>query len=219
MSNVSNRHNVFAFTAGKSEALTGQRLSRVGYKKTKENPNPPQSICASIPRITDEMILENVQKILPVIREALEGLQDGIMRSLYESKDCSLEKFTSVSDEELSIGACAAFFSSQASGGKITKEYLEQWFKNEMGDLLTVAIAERIGTEDAEDKRIVQALNGYRDMFSSLSGTKTLLGAGQITQIRKILELCDVSETEVGKWAVKRLDEMDTKNANLTALF
>lgn len=219
MSNVSTRHNVLPFTAGKSEALTGQRLAKIGYKKTKENPNPAQSICVSVPRITDQEITGEIQKLFPIIRDALESLQDQVIRSLYESRECSIDRFSSVSDEEISINACVAFAESARNGGRITKEYLENWFKNELSDSLTIAIAERLGTEDTEDVRIVQALNGYRDLFSSLSGNKTILGAGQIDQLEKIIGLCNAGDSETGTWAQKRLADMSAKNANLSALF
>ena len=223
MSNVSTRHNVLPFTAGKSEALTGQRLAKIGYKQTeamkKKGEIAPRSVCASVPRISDEMITENVSLLFPVIRDALESLQDKVIRSLYESRDCDITKFSSVSDEEISIAACAAFAESERNGGRITAEYLKGWFTANMSEFLTVAIAEKLGTEDADDVRITQALSGYRDLFASLSGTKTLLGNGQIDQLTKILGLCEVADTEVGQWAQKRLTEMSGKNANLSALF
>lgn len=219
MSNVSTRHNVLPFTAGKSEALTGQRLAKIGYKKTKENPNPAMSICASVPRLSNEQIKENIESLIPIIRDALESLQDGVIRSLYESRECSIEKFSSISDDEISIASCVAFSESVRNGGRITKEYLEQWFVKEMQDSLTVAIAEKLGTEDIEDVRIIQALNGYRELFSSLSGNKTLLGSGQIGQLEKVMNLCNVLDSDIGAWATKRLSGMSDKNANLTALF
>lgn len=219
MSNVSTRHNIMQFIAGKSEPLTGQRLAKIGYKKTKDVPNPPMSICASVPRLSDESILERAADFLPSLREVVEKLQDGIIRSLYEAKNCDSTQFSSVSDEEISLSACLAFAESERNGGKITKEYLSQWFNANMGEFLTVAIAEKLGTEDADDARIVQALNGYRDLFASLSGTKTILGMGQIDQLTKVIALCEVGDSDVGQWAQKRLTEMNAKNANLSALF
>ena len=136
MSNISNRHNVLAFVAGKSEPLSGQRLAKVGYKKTKDVPNPPQSICVSIPQFTNEQILARAADFLPVIREAIHGLQDGIIRSLYESRNHSITEFSSVSDDEISLDACIAFAESERNGGRITAEFLKSWFAKEMGDSL-----------------------------------------------------------------------------------
>ena len=56
MSNISNRHTVNPFISGKSEALVQQRLCKVGYKKTKDCPNPLPSICVSVPHVDPSAI-------------------------------------------------------------------------------------------------------------------------------------------------------------------
>ena len=225
MSNVSTRHNVLPFVAGKSEPLSGQRLAKIGYKQTaamtKAGEIAPTSVCASIPFFTNEALIENAQKLLPMLREVVQKNQDELIRNLYESRGAKPELLTSVSDDEISIDAIIGFFSSESNGGRITKEYLEQWFTEQMSDSLTVAIADKLGCSDVDDVRISQALAGYKELFVSLSGTKTMLGTPQIEQLRKVIGICglDNSEDSVVTWANKRLAEMDKKNANLSALF
>jgi len=94
MSNISNRHNVQAFVAGESKALSGQRLAKVGYKQTKaitdKGEVAPKSICVSIPMFVDQDIQDNIQALLPHIGAWLETVQDNVLRSLYEARKYDL---------------------------------------------------------------------------------------------------------------------------------
>ena len=65
MSNVSTVHDVVPFVAGKTAALTGQRLAKVGYKSTAKNPARYASIAVSVPYINPDDITENLQALLP----------------------------------------------------------------------------------------------------------------------------------------------------------
>ena len=99
MSNVSNVHDVIPFVAGKSAALTGQRLARVGYKSTAKNPAKFPSVAVSVPFLSDDSLRENMDSLLPYIKGMMEKTQDDVIRSLYESKDGSL-KIETLSGEE-----------------------------------------------------------------------------------------------------------------------
>ena len=122
MSNVSTNHSVVPFIAGETKPLSGQRLAKVGYKKTAQVPNPPKSIAVSLPVLRDDDIVANIHKILPLVREACENVQDKIIRSLYESREYNLDR---VADSEIDFDQIAAFVTAEQSGGRLTKEYLE----------------------------------------------------------------------------------------------
>jgi len=207
MSLVSNRHNVNLFVSGQSNPLTGQRLAKVGYKSTKANPAKYPSVCASVPLLNQGEILENINGLLPYIREMCEAAQDGIVRSLYESSGGTL---TSVSDEEIGIGAIIGYLESQANGGRLTKDLIEGWFDREMKDNLTVLFAEKLGYDlstPEQEETIGKHLAGYKGLFSSLAGGKTVLNVGQINNLTKALDICAPDDEMSGKLG-NRLKQM-----------
>lgn len=210
MSNISDRHNVNSFVAGKSAPLTGQRLAKVGYKTTKKQKAKFPNVCVSIPffdATSQEFVNAKANgKFDSIILSALESAQDGIIRSLYESSDGSL---SSVSDSEISLNACIAFMAAEATGGRMTKEFLESWFVDNLSDNLSVALAERTSLE-IDDPKITTAVNGFKVLISGLSGGKTLYAPEQIVQLQKALELTSCDD-DVQKRLVQRLERMSQK--------
>lgn len=210
MSNVSNRYNVNPFVAGKSDALTGQRLAKVGYKTTKKAKAKFPNICVSVPFISDDDVNSNMDKMIPYVRNMLENAQDGVIRSLYESTDGNL---SSVSNDEISVNACIAFLDAEQSGGRLTKEFLETWFMENISDNLSVALCERTNL-NLEDVKISQAVNGFKGLISGLSGGKTFYAPEQIVQVRKALELSS-EDDDVCKKLMNRLNVMEKKTDEL----
>lgn len=193
MSNVSNRHNVLPFVAGKSVPLTGQRLAKVGYKSTKATPAKFPNVCVSVPPVNGDEIIDNAYRLLPYIKEMVSNAQDGIIKSLYESSDGTL---TSVSDDDISIAAVINYLEAESTGGRLTKEFLEGWFDSNVSENLTVVIADKLGFEELNDEQMIviqKHLNIYRALISSLSGGKTILQPVQINACIRALEVsqCD----------------------------
>jgi hypothetical protein len=212
MSVIDTRHNVNGFIAGTSVALSGQRLSKVGYKSTKQNPAKYPSICVSVPVIPDSEIIEASGKLVPYIREMLQNAQDGIVRSLYESSQGTL---TSVSDEDISISAIIGFLSAESSGDRLTKDGLEEWFTLCMADSLIVVFADKLGFDLSTSEQevvVMKHVDVYKDMISSLSGGKTSLAADKITNIRKSFALCGLDEDVMVEKLNARLDNIEKKN-------
>jgi hypothetical protein len=210
VSNISNRHIINAFVSGKSEPLSGQRLAKVGYKSSKANPAKFPSICVSVPQIDPAPVLENINRLLPFIGTMLENAQDGIIRSLYESADGSL---SGVNDDEISIDACIAFMSAEASGGRLTIEFLNGWFDQNVKDNLTVVVADKLGFDLSTpemEQTVGKHVKVYRDLIASLSGGKTILTSVQIVGIRRALEVSSVDDDTSSK-LLARLTAMENK--------
>lgn len=210
MSIISNRHTVNPFVAGKSEALMGQRLAKIGYKKTANMPNPLPSVCVSVPQIDPDSILGNINRLLPYIADMLEGTQDKVIRSLYEASHGSL---LSVSDDELSMSACIGFLETESSGSRLTVEFLESWFDSQCKDNLTVVIADKLGFDlstPEQEKTVEKHVNGYRGLITSLSGSKTILQPNQIKACRTVIGLVSDDSVTVSRLTA-RLDAMEKK--------
>lgn len=205
MSNVSNRHSVVPFISGESKALSGQRLAKVGYKSSKQNPAKFPSVCASIPRIPDEMIEENVSRLKDHFRGFLETAQDGIFKSLYESRNGSMDAIT---DEDISIDAIIGFLEAESTGGRLTKETVYQWFDQSASEATIAVICEKLGFPESlnEDQMEVVSKhrNAYREVFASLSAGKTMLNQKQINGLETVLGLID-PESDVQVKITKRI--------------
>lgn len=206
---ISNRHSVVPFVAGETQAMADQRLAKVGYKSTKKTPAKYKSIAVSVPVITsiDE---DQLERLLPHVVSMLENAQDGIIRSLYESSQGNL---ASVSDEEISIDACIGYLEAEATGGRLTKEKVEEWFTENLSDNLSVTIADKLNFTSltGENEKVInQHLNAYKGILASLAGGKTLLNPAQILGCKKALEL-STNEDDVYKKLMARLEAMEKK--------
>ena len=228
MSNVSTSHNVVLFVAGKSSALSGQRLAKIGYKSTKDKdtgktiaPKYP-SICTSVPFIdADTITPEQMGQLRPHLIKVLENAQDGIIQSLYESRDGVL---SAVNDSEISIDACIAFLDSDSESGRWTKEFLGQWFDANLRDNLFIQIGAKmkfwtLGDDtdtveytDAQEEKVNQALNGVKGLISGLAGGKTEYA---VPVAKNLINLVGLSayEDEVSGKLVNRLQRMIDKSA------
>jgi hypothetical protein len=209
MSNVSNRHDIVKFVAGKSVPLSGQRLAKVRYntnKKTKEAPKYP-SVCVSVPKIQDTDIQENMDSLIPHVRDMLEKAQDGIVKSLYESKEGKLDVVT---DTDISVVACIEYLDSLAAGDRLKKETVEKWFDAIVAESCYVILAEKLGFTPGENgllnedqNKVVKGhVEAYKDRISSIPSGKVILNPGEIKSCRFMIETAvstgDDSENEDG---------------------
>lgn len=214
MSNVSNVHDVIPFVAGKSAALSGQRLAKVGYKSTAKNPAKFPSVAVSVPFLSDDSLRENMDSLLPYIKGMMEKTQDDVIRSLYESKDGTLKI---VQDHEISVQACIAYLESEAAGDRIKKEHIEAWFDRVCAENVFVLIAEKLGfTGDTltpeQSATVDKHVKVYKEILSMLAGGRTILTPVQIKSCKTVI---DVSEDDsgIGTKLMQRLTAMESPKA------
>jgi hypothetical protein len=212
MSHFPSTHLVTKFVSGQSEALTGQRLAKVKYKTTAKQAAKYPNVCVSVPFIASQVIEENISKLMPYIKGMLENAQDGVIRSLYESSDGTL---TGVTDTDIGLDACLGYLEADAQGSRLTKELISAWFETSVKDYLFVIIAEKLkysaeeGLTEEQEATIGRHLNGYRGLYESLAGGKTVLQENQIKSLNKVLELID--SDEIGQKLQGRLNAMLNK--------
>jgi hypothetical protein len=198
MSNFSPAHTVTKFDAKKSQALSGQRLAKVRYKTTAKQDAKFPSVCVSVPFIgTDSLNSETVSRLVPHIRAMLENAQDGVIRSLYESSEGNLSLVT---DSDISIDACIKYLETESEGGRLTKEFIEAWFDSSVAEYLTALMVDKLGyTQDvlseSQEDTVKKHLAGYRGLYSSLAGGKTMLQDTQIKSLSKVLDIVDTDDT------------------------
>lgn len=200
MSNVSTSHNVVSFVSGKSEALTGQRLTVAKYKSTAKQAARFGNVCASIPvlTVTEELFLDH-PGILGHVSNWLQEKQDAVFKSVYESHGGSL---SSVNDAELDIPAIIGFLNAQSVSGRLTKESIEAWYMEECAGIIQVQAAikkgyigadsadEELTLSDAQLADITKVSNAYKDLFSGLAGGTTRYSAQIQESLSKMLGFC-----------------------------
>ena len=201
MSNISNRHAVSPFVAGKSEALSGQRLAKVGFKLTekmkKEGKSVLPSVFASVPVIDVQESITDWTPWFPHIRVLMENAQDGIFRAAYEQSGGTLQ---AVTDDMISPAAILAYLDAETAGGRLTVEVASSWFDAQVADNLYTLIAEKLGyagqdalTED-QDTTVKQHLAGYRGLMGKLAGGKTILNEKQLHGLGVALDIASVED-------------------------
>lgn len=213
VSNISNRHSVVPFVAGKTNPLAEQRLAKVGYKTTKKQQAKFRSVAVSVPMVDMDQITEDQNsRLRPFLQTLIETAQDGIIRSLYESSDGTLQ---SVADDEINIDACISFLQAEAAGERLKKEHIESWFDSELSDSLFILVAEKLGFKDTEPnedqtKTIQKHVKIYRDVLSMLAGGKTWLQPPQIRGCKTALSLVDC-DSGIPQKLMNRLEQMERK--------
>lgn len=213
MSNISNRHSVVPFVAGKTAPLTNQRLAKVGYKTTKKQTAKFKSIAVSVPTVDmDSITGEQSLKLRPYVQVLIETAQDGIIRSLYESSEGTLQ---SVADDEIGIDSVIAYLEAEAAGERLKKEHIESWFDSELSDSLFILVAEKLGfTADEpnpeQSATIKKHVKIYRDVLSMLAGGKTWLQPPQIKGCKTALSLVDC-DSGIPQKLMNRLEQMEKK--------
>jgi hypothetical protein len=219
MSVVSNRHNVNLFVAGKSQALANQRLAKIGYKKTKECPNPLASVCVSVPVVETIFTLPEHKALNPHIVAVIEKAQDGIIRKLYEAAPAAFVG-SSVSDDDLTIAKCVEYLEDEETGGRMTIEKLALWFDASLAETLVEFLkvhAANQFTGDDLTKAVAGSLKGYKEMITGLSGGKTHYDAVQRKKLFTILALTSEGDETADKLG-KRLEAMAVKDEKMAAL-
>ena len=215
MSNVSTVHDIKPFKAG-DKALTGQRLAKVGYKKTKDQPNPLPSVCVSVPHVDPADILENLTALLPYIGTLIEGTQDKIIRARYEATAGALKI---IQDSEISVQACIGFLHAEANGSRLTIDAIEKWFDATLSERVTVWIGTKLGydldTLTPEQMGTMQKhCRVYRDIMTGLSNSRTILAQKQINGLRGALDLVEDSSDPMVSALTTALDTIEGKNAD-----
>ena len=204
---ITNRHTLVSFVSGKSAALHGQRLAKVGYKSTKAQTAKYPNVCVSVPPVDKKDIVDNVFQLTDHIRAMLETAQDGIIRSLYESADGAM---IGISDDDISISACISYMEAAENGSRLTKELLGAWFDTQLSENLFIAFAEKLGFTDITEEVVITVnrhVAAHKAMITALSGGKTSYNHKQCKGLLFDLSLCAVEDDTCGKLE-KRLNKM-----------
>lgn len=209
---ISDRHSVVPFVAGTSEAFEGQRLAKIGYKSTKKAKAKFPSVCASIPVLTSQDVIDfaSYDVINKLFRETFEAAQDRVIRAAYEKAQGKLP--LSLGDDEIGFDAVVELLKQEAEReGRVTMEVLRTWFDECAAENVQIALMEANKIEELEDPKILQMLAGVKELVSGLAGKEVYYTESQIKTCKRALELSVELEgyEKVTAHIEKKLGEME----------
>lgn len=205
MSNISNTHNIKEYVIGVTKPFTGQRLAKVTYKIDKTTGIKPESVCVSVPVVSDSDIADKIEQFIPHIKALVERTQDTIIRTLHESKA------SVVSDSDISMNAVLEYLNEENSGGRVTKKDASEWFDSVLSDPLAIALASKLGvstnpsTEDSD--KIEKLVSEFKNNISALTAGNVKYDPPVCDVLAKALALAPEEDNMRIKFE-KRLDNM-----------
>lgn len=208
MSAISDVHNIKEYVIGVTKPFTGQRLAKVTYKVDKVSGIKPDSVCVSIPQVSQDDVMNNFEQFIPHVIALCERTQDNMIRVIHESK-CS-----NVSDDDISIAKVLEFLNEESSGGRITKKDAIEWFNNTLEDPLTLALSAKLGvssepTKEQSDK-VTKLVEEFKNNISALTAGNVKYNPDVCTVLAKALSFAPAEDVMRVRFE-KRLDNMMNK--------
>ena len=93
--------------------------------------------------------MENISALLPAISRMVESEQNSIVRELVGEKTSGY-----INSADTSIDAVISSFRANNGGGRITSEYLSQWFSEELAENTIVYAASIKGIDNPTDEQL-----------------------------------------------------------------
>lgn len=216
MSNVSTAHDVINYVSGKSVALDGQRLAVVKFKTTANVKAPMPNKCVSVPvmEITPsrtDITADELQALYPHITSMVQKAQDEIIRAkLLENGEGY-----KVLDSDINMQSVILYLAEESKGNRLSKEYIAGWFADNVAELLTVALADKLGISDtpseAESKKLQATVNMYCDKLQGLAGSKTAYTPEVADKLLRALEIAAPADDKLTMQFVSKLQAMKEK--------
>lgn len=208
MSNISNTHNIKPYTIGVTKPFSGQRLATVTYKTDKDTGIKPESVCVSIPAVTEGDVVDKIEQFIPHIIALVERTQDKIIRTMHESKS------SVVGDNDISVTSVLEFLAEESTGGRITKDIANAWFDSVIADPLAIALASRLGVSEEptqeQSNKIEVMLKDFKENISALSAGNTKHSPDICVVLKKAIAFAPQDDVLASKFNA-RLDVMMKK--------
>lgn len=192
----------------------GFRLAKAIYKTPRDGSEKKQSICVSIPVVTD-LTSEQLKSCEGILIERIKEIQDSIVKERYENGS------DYVSESQISIESCLEFWNAESQGNRLTKEIIIEWFSNDLNDSLLLALADKLGISNSpsevETSRLEKMLKAYSDSFAALAGGKTSFPPEKAKNLLKAIDFA--SDSAIKEKLIARLEKMKEEiSADLFAL-
>lgn len=205
MSIISNVHDVTKYDPKNSKPFNGQRLVKISYRKEKNiDGSKKDSKCVSIPKVSLVDIEPYINSLKPQILELILDTQNKIIREKID------EGNNIIQDSDIDLKSCIEYLSAETSTGRLTKEFLADWFDENLEEPLLVYIANKLNLPDdpteEQTKQLTNAIAEFKDKISALAGGKTSYMPKLCETLKRALQL--VPDDSLAVKLIKKLDAM-----------
>jgi hypothetical protein len=192
-------HTVQSYDPKTSKAFTGQRLAKFAWKTVTDKLDPMCGIkrdskCVSLPVVTGQEILGNIEALVPHVQNYLHSVQDKMIREMLEASNNVLH----VTQESISLASVCAWLEENDESGRLTKDSVGKWFDETLQEPLAMALASKFGVSDvpsdAESAKILAVVDAYKAKISALAGGKTAYDPKMCTSIINALDLAPAGD-------------------------
>ena len=208
-------HSVRNYDAKKSVALDGQRLAKIVFKTTANQKAVMPSKCVSVPVLQEEQIAVYQAELAVHVHELLEGAQNELIRA--KLLEHGTGEGVEILDSDISVLACINWLDEAAKGNRLSKDSITAWFNGNVAELLSVAIADKLGISDTpsetETVKLNKIVSDYCEKFAALSGSKTYYAPEIATRLIRALEVAAPAEDKLTVAFTAKLEAMKVKPA------
>ena len=152
----------------KNADAPNKRLCRIIRKASAKDSTGKESQGVYIPAYVFDA--EHIQSdtIRAYVEQCIMNVQNDLVRKVTDSGR------NIITDSDISMEAVAEYLEATDENiGRISKDKIAAWFKDEMEETLIVAFADKLGVSDTptadEEKKLAQACKGYQDVFATLA--------------------------------------------------
>lgn len=200
-------HAVGIYTDKSAPAVTTDRISVVSWKMPKDAPTDYKKPVARFVSIPKMQITVQPNVIAKAMQAAFEDLQDEVIRNIIENAlDAGLQnndgslKAINVSDDQISLTACAAYFDSKAVSGKLSKKLLEEWFDSDLASQLEIALIAALKMPDTpsaeQQAKLDAAVAQHKTLIVSLASPRASMNEKLAKQLQRAVKLAEESKTK-----------------------
>jgi len=181
------------------------RVSNVMYKtNTKTGTIAGANSCLILPKITEYIVVENIERLIKHVCSMLEGEQDKIIKRFH------LDKVSFVEPKDISIDAIISSLEAVAVSGRINKVMIDEWFAAHVSENLTSLVSTARGLAK-DDEKVVLQVGVYKNSYNKLASNTTVY---QPEQAKMLLDAMDKAEVLSTDSITIKLREKLAKMAN-----
>jgi hypothetical protein len=203
MSNLENTLRTVSFYTDNSKAASSaERLVILRWKEKKDKTTNSKKAatparCVSIPKLdiaVEPAILKDA------LLNAFYEMQDAYIREAVEEQlETSPEKQPTINTASLQHAAIASWLKETASSsGKLSKAKIENWFDENLSDLLQAAFIQKLNMgEDATAEQLAKletVTSNYKAAISSLASPRAAISPQIAEQMKKAISLADEND-------------------------
>lgn len=163
---IGNNH-IFSPLNKDSKALAAdQRLVRLIAKGKEKHENLQASLCVSIPVVSQDVIVDVIDKLLPHVVGMVQDAQDKMIR------EWRLEHGRNeIPQDVFNVDHVIAWLDANARGDRVSSEYLTEWFIDGYAEIAKEFIQNAMGGA-VTDTVIAQKTTVLCDMFTGFASPK-----------------------------------------------